>query len=90
MPDAEGILSLLQMAKTSAAIAKLGEAKLLLSILADPTFGGVTASVAMLGDVIIAEPKALIGLRAHGSSNKRSSSNCPISFSVPNFCSNTA
>ena len=58
----EGILSLLQMAKTSAAVAKLGEARLpLISILADPTFGGVTASVAMLGDVITAEPKALIG-----------------------------
>jgi len=58
----EGILSLLQMAKTSAAVAKLGEAHLpLISILADPTFGGVTASIAMLGDVIIAEPKALIG-----------------------------
>jgi acetyl-CoA carboxylase carboxyl transferase subunit beta len=58
----EGILSLMQMAKTSTAVAKLGEAKLpLISILADPTFGGVTASVAMLGDVIIAEPKALIG-----------------------------
>ncbi|HET8580693.1 MAG TPA: acetyl-CoA carboxylase, carboxyltransferase subunit beta [Nitrospiraceae bacterium] len=58
----EGILSLIQMAKTSAAVAKLGEERLpLISILADPTFGGVTASVAMLGDVIIAEPKALIG-----------------------------
>jgi len=58
----EGILSLIQMAKTSAAVAKLGEARLpLVSILSDPTFGGVTASVAMLGDVIIAEPKALIG-----------------------------
>ncbi len=58
----EGILSLMQMAKTAAAIAKLGEARVpFLSILADPTFGGVTASVAMLGDVIIAEPKALIG-----------------------------
>ncbi len=58
----EGILSLMQMAKTSAAVARLGEARLpLISILADPTFGGVTASVAMLGDVIIAEPKALIG-----------------------------
>jgi len=58
----EGILSLVQMAKTSAAVAKLGEARLpLISILADPTFGGVTASVAMLGDVITAEPKALIG-----------------------------
>ncbi len=58
----EGILSLMQMAKTSAAVAKLGEAKLpLICLLADPTFGGVTASIAMLGDVIIAEPKALIG-----------------------------
>ena len=58
----EGILSLMQMAKTSAAVAKLGEAKLpFICLLADPTFGGVTASIAMLGDVIIAEPKALIG-----------------------------
>jgi acetyl-CoA carboxylase carboxyl transferase subunit beta len=58
----EGILSLMQMAKTSAAVAKLGEAKLpLICLLADPTFGGVTASIAMLGDVILAEPKALIG-----------------------------
>ena len=58
----EGILSLMQMAKTSGALAKLGRAKVpFISILADPTFGGVTASVAMLGDVIIAEPKALIG-----------------------------
>lgn len=58
----EGILSLMQMAKTSAAVAKLGETKLpFICILSDPTFGGVTASVAMLGDVIIAEPKALIG-----------------------------
>ena len=52
----------MQMVKTSTAVAKLGEAKLpFISILSDPTFGGVTASVAMLGDVIIAEPKALIG-----------------------------
>ena len=58
----EGILSLMQMARTAAALAKLSEARLpFISILADPTFGGVTASVAMLGDVIIAEPKALIG-----------------------------
>jgi acetyl-CoA carboxylase carboxyl transferase subunit beta len=58
----EGILSLMQMAKTSAAVAKLGEAKLpFICLLTDPTFGGVTASVAMLGDVILAEPKALIG-----------------------------
>ena len=58
----EGLLSLMQMAKTSAALTKLSEAKLpYFSILTDPTMGGVTASFAMLGDVIIAEPKALIG-----------------------------
>lgn len=58
----EGILSLMQMARTAASSARLGEAGLpFITILADPTFGGVTASVAMLGDVIIAEPKALIG-----------------------------
>jgi acetyl-CoA carboxylase carboxyl transferase subunit beta len=58
----EGILSLMQMAKTSAALAKLNEARVpYISVLTDPTTGGVSASVAMLGDVIIAEPKALIG-----------------------------
>ena len=58
----EGLLSLMQMAKTSAALTKLSEAKLpYFSILTDPTMGGVSASFAMLGDVIIAEPKALIG-----------------------------
>ena len=58
----EGIISLMQMAKTSAAIQKLGEAGLLYcTILTDPTTGGVTASFAMLGDVIMAEPGALIG-----------------------------
>jgi acetyl-CoA carboxylase carboxyl transferase subunit beta len=58
----EGILSLMQMAKTSAAVARLAEARVpFFSILADPTFGGVTASFAMLGDIVIAEPKALIG-----------------------------
>lgn len=58
----EGIISLMQMAKTSAAIKKLGEAGLLYcTVLTDPTTGGVTASFAMLGDVIMAEPGALIG-----------------------------
>ena len=58
----EGIVSLMQMAKTSAAIQRHGEAGLLYStILTDPTTGGVTASFAMLGDVIMAEPGALIG-----------------------------
>jgi acetyl-CoA carboxylase carboxyl transferase subunit beta len=58
----EGILSLMQMAKTSAALAKLSEAGVLyISVFTDPTTGGVTASFASLGDIIIAEPGALIG-----------------------------
>ncbi len=58
----ESGFSLMQMAKTSAALARLDEAKgLFISVLADPTTGGVTASFAMLGDVILAEPRALIG-----------------------------
>jgi acetyl-CoA carboxylase carboxyl transferase subunit beta len=58
----EGTLSLMQMAKISSALAELDEARLpFISILTDPTTGGVTASFAMLGDLIIAEPKALIG-----------------------------
>jgi acetyl-CoA carboxylase carboxyl transferase subunit beta len=58
----EGILSLMQMAKTSAALAKLHEAGVpYISVLTDPTTGGVSASIAMLGDVIIAEPKAMVG-----------------------------
>ncbi|MGI8670511.1 MAG: acetyl-CoA carboxylase, carboxyltransferase subunit beta [Aridibacter sp.] len=58
----EGTLSLMQMAKIAAALAQLHEAKLpYVSVLTDPTTGGVTASFAMLGDVNIAEPKALIG-----------------------------
>lgn len=58
----EGLLSLMQMAKTSAALTKLSEAGLpYISVLTDPTMGGVSASFAMLGDVIVAEPNALIG-----------------------------
>lgn len=58
----EGILSLMQMAKTSCALARMHESKLLyISILAEPTFGGVTASFGMLGDIIIAEKDARIG-----------------------------
>jgi acetyl-CoA carboxylase carboxyl transferase subunit beta len=58
----EGLFSLLQMAKTSAMLACMGEAGLpFISVLTDPTTGGVSASFAMLGDVIIAEPNALIG-----------------------------
>mgnify|MGYP005790729727 CR=1 FL=1 len=58
----EGIISLMQMAKTSAAIKKLHEAgNLYISVLTDPTYGGVTASFASLGDIILAEPNAMIG-----------------------------
>jgi acetyl-CoA carboxylase carboxyl transferase subunit beta len=58
----EGILSLMQMAKTSAALARLHDKGLLyISVLTDPTTGGVTASFASLGDIILAEPGALIG-----------------------------
>jgi len=58
----EALLSLMQMAKTSAALAKLAEAQLpYISVLTDPTTGGVSASLAMLGDLNIAEPRALIG-----------------------------
>ena len=59
----EGIVSLMQMAKTSAALKKHSKAGLLyMPVLTDPTTGGMTASFAMLGDIILAEPKALIGL----------------------------
>ena len=58
----EGIISLMQMAKTAAAIKRHSDAELLyISVLTDPTTGGVTASYAMLGDILLAEPKALIG-----------------------------
>ena len=58
----EGLLSLMQMAKTNAALTLLAKAKLpYISVLTDPTMGGVSASFAFMGDVVIAEPKALIG-----------------------------
>ena len=58
----EGIISLMQMAKTTSAIAKLTEAGLLyISVLTDPTYGGVTASFASIADIVLAEPGAMIG-----------------------------
>ena len=58
----EGLFSLMQMAKTTAALAKLAEARLpYISILTDPTMGGVSASFAFVGDIVMAEPKALVG-----------------------------
>ena len=63
----EGIFSLMQMARVSAAVGRLKDSGVLyISILADPTFGGVTASFAMLGDIILAEPKSLIGFAGRG------------------------
>lgn len=58
----EGLLSLMQMARTSAVVERLGERRIpYISILTDPTMGGVSASFAFLGDIVIAEPKALVG-----------------------------
>jgi acetyl-CoA carboxylase carboxyl transferase subunit beta len=58
----EGLLSLMQMDKTNAALTRLAKARLpYVSVLTDPTMGGVSASFAFVGDVVIAEPKALIG-----------------------------
>jgi acetyl-CoA carboxylase carboxyl transferase subunit beta len=58
----EGLMSLMQMAKTTAALTQLSRARLpFISVLTDPTMGGVSASFAMIGDVVIAEPGALIG-----------------------------
>jgi acetyl-CoA carboxylase carboxyl transferase subunit beta len=58
----EGLLSLMQMAKTNAALTRLAQARLpYVSVLTDPTMGGVSASFAFMGDVVLAEPKALVG-----------------------------
>lgn len=83
----EGIVSLMQMAKTSAALKRHDEAGLLyITVLTDPTTGGVTASFAMLGDVILAEPGALIGLRDRELLNRRSGRSYQKDFREQNFC----
>ena len=82
----EGLLSLMQMAKTSAALTKLSEAKLpYFSVLTDPTMGGVSASFAMLGDVIIAEPKALIGFAGPRVIEQTVREKLPEGFQRPEF-----
>ncbi len=79
----EGIFSLMQMAKTSAALGRLSEAKLpYISILTHPTMGGVSASYAVLGDVNIAEPGALIGLC--GSSGHQGDNQANLAAWFPN------
>lgn len=82
----EGIVSLMQMAKASAALAKHHEAGLLyLSVLTDPTTGGVTASFAMLGDIILAEPGALIGFAGPRVIEQTIGQKLPVGFQKAEF-----
>ncbi len=82
----EGILSLMQLAKTSAALAKLNDAKVpYLSILTNPTMAGVMASYASLGDVIIAEPEALIGFAGPRVIKETTQQDLPDGFQTSEF-----
>ena len=82
----EGILSLMQMAKTSAALAKLSKAKLpFISVLTNPTTGGVTASYAALGDVSISEPGALIGFAGRRVIKETTNEDLPEGFQSAEF-----
>ena len=87
----EGVVSLMQLAKISAALARMDDAKVpYISVMTDPTTGGVTASFAMLGDLNIAEPGALIGLPGRASSSRPSARSCPKASSAANSCCSTA
>ena len=82
----EGILSLMQLAKTSAALARLSQAKIpYLSILTNPTMAGVMASYASLGDVIIAEPEALIGFAGPRVIKETTQQDLPAGFQTSEF-----
>ncbi len=82
----EGIISLMQMAKVSAALTKLEEAGLLyISVLTDPTYGGVTASFASLGDIILAEPKAMIGFAGPRVIEQTIKQELPVGFQTAEF-----
>lgn len=82
----EGILSLMQMAKTSAALAKLSKVKIpFISVLTNPTTGGVTASYASLGDVIISEPGALIGFAGRRVIKEATNEDLPQGFQTAEF-----
>lgn len=82
----EGILSLMQMAKTSGALARHAEARLpFVSVLTHPTTGGVTASFATLGDVIIAEPKCMIGFAGPRVVKETTHSDLPPGFQTAEF-----
>ncbi|HHW40879.1 MAG TPA: acetyl-CoA carboxylase carboxyltransferase subunit beta [Syntrophomonadaceae bacterium] len=85
----EGVFSLMQMAKTSAAIARLHEAGILyVSVLTDPTTGGVLASFATLGDIILAEPGALIGFAGRRVTEQTLKEKLPPDFQTAEFCFN--
>lgn len=82
----EGIISLMQMAKTTAALTKLDEAGLLyISVLTDPTYGGVTASFASLGDIILAEPGAMIGFAGQRVIKQTIGEDLPEGFQTAEF-----
>ena len=85
----EGILSLMQMAKTSAALARLADAGVpYISVLTNPTMAGVMASFATLGDVILAEPKALIGFAGRRVIKETTRAIFLKVFKLQNFCWN--
>ena len=82
----EGIISLMQMAKTTSALTKLDEAGLLyISVLTDPTYGGVTASFASLGDIILAEPGAMIGFAGQRVIQQTIGESLPEGFQTAEF-----
>ena len=82
----EALFSLLQMAKTSAALARLAQARLpFISVMTDPTAGGVTASFAMLGDLNLAEPGALIGFAGPRVIEQTIRQKLPEGFQRPEF-----
>ena len=87
----EGILSLMQMPRTTIAVQKMREAGLpYVVVLTDPTTGGITASYAMLGDIHIAEPGALTALPVRASFSRPSASSCPKASSARSTCWRTA
>ena len=82
----ESILSLMQMAKTSCAVAKLNEAGILyITVLTEPTFGGVTASFATLGDIVIAEQDARIGFAGRRVIEQTIRQSLPADFQTANY-----
>ena len=82
----EGIMSLMQMAKTTAAISKLNEAgRLYISVLTDPTYGGVTASFATIADIVLAEPGAMVGFTGQRVIEQTIGENLPEGFQTAEF-----